>query len=338
MRISQIKTLCWTANVLVLAGAAYVGMHFWETYKGRSTRAEVVWPEEDGDRTIDKRWPGEVSSFRPIWETPVNGLVPKPPEPEKPREVERDLGKIFLSKYTYLTSIDALPEPDDSVAYIRVPGTDVPTTLRTGESLDGFTLIGFELSDARGEDAIVFSNPKVEGLVRMKRAEEPVPPVIEPPLVEEVALKDATELAGPDLELSRIPRRAYQDLLADASGLTWQVPVEELRWWGEFGESDVLGKLVVNVAKSPDGTARGIKLMSQPGAGTGASDGRGLTKGDTILSINGVPITAKEDILRYLRGDGHGLLRYEVVVEGETGIERTLIYNVDRVRRRVPRR
>ena len=65
MRISQIKTLCWATNVLVLAGAAYVGVHFWETYKGRSVRAEVNWPEEDGNRSIDKRWPGDINGFRP---------------------------------------------------------------------------------------------------------------------------------------------------------------------------------------------------------------------------------------------------------------------------------
>ena len=229
-----------------------------------------------------------------------------------------------------------VPELDGSVAYVNVPGAKAPEMLRTGESLDGFTLIGFEASDERGGDALVFSHPKVDGLVRMKRAEGPLPEVIVPPLV--VELKDATELAGPELVLTEIPRRAYQDLLADTSGRTWQVPAEEVRWWGEFGESDVLGKLVVNVAKDEAGTPRGIRLMSSPGAGTAASDGRGLSKGDTIKSVNGVPVTAKEDILRYLRGDGRGLSRYEVLVESESGVERTIVYEVERKKRRGPRR
>jgi len=337
MRISQIKTLCWATNVLVLSGAAYVGLHFAETYKARSTRAEVEWPEEGGAATIDKRWPGAVTGFKAIWDTPVNGLVPKPPAPVKRPEVERDLGKIFLSKYTYVTSIDALPELDESVAYVNVPGGGDPAVLRTGESIEGFTLIGFESSDIRGEDALVFTNPKVEGLVRMKRAEGPLPPVVVPPLVQELVANN--ELAQRELVLTKIPRRAYQDVLADASGLTWRVPVEERRWWSEFGETEVLGKLVVNVVTDAEGKPRGIKLMSSPAAGTGASDGRGLKQGDTIKSVNGVPIHAKEDIVRYVRGDGRGLTRFEVVVENETGVERTIIYEFERFRRRrAPRR
>ena len=208
--------------------------------------------------------------------------------------------------------------------------------LRTGESIGGFTLIGFESSDERGEDALIFTNPKVDGLLRMKRIEGPVPPVVIPPLVQE--LVDNNELAQKELVLTRIPRRAYQDLLSDPSGLTWRVPVEEIRWWGEFGESDVLGKLVVNVATDTDGQPRGLKLMSSPAAGTGASDGRGLSQGDTIRSINGVAVHSKEDILRYLRGDGRGLLRFEVLVESETGVERTVVYELERRRRRAPRR
>ena len=33
---------------------------------------------------IQKRWPGEITDFQPIWTTPVNGLVPKPVDNKKP--------------------------------------------------------------------------------------------------------------------------------------------------------------------------------------------------------------------------------------------------------------
>ncbi len=336
MRISQIKTLCWTANVLVLAGAGYVAVHFGETFKRRRIIPEIEWPDEGGGDVIQKRWPGEVTGFRMIWDTPVNGLVPKPPAPPAKVEVEKDLGKIFLGKYTYHTSIDTFPELDESVAYVEGPGSGAVTMLRTGESIDGFTLIGFEASTERGEDALVFSNPKVDGLVRMKRSEDPLQNLTTPPLVR--ALADNNDLAQPEVDLMSIPRRAYQDLLADPSGLTWHVPAGEVYWWGAFGEDDVLAKLVVNVAKDAGGNAMGIKLMSQPGAGTAVSDGRGLMKGDIIKSINGVPTRSKEEIVLYLRGDGQGLGRYEVLVENETGVERTLVYEVERARRRSPSR
>jgi hypothetical protein len=334
MRISQIKTLCWASNVLVLAGAGYVGTHFWETYQARGQKAEVEWPAETGPESIQKRWPGEITSFRPIWTTPVNGLVPKPPEPEQGPRVEKKLDEKFLAKHQCSTVLFVSGSPFDSVAYVRATGGKSDVTLRTGEAIDGFTLIGFERTGA-GAPVLVFTHPEVEGLVRLERAAQPAPPLFDPPPVQSVTEND---LVKPTVTRTRISRHAFQDLLEDPSGLTWFVPTEEIAWWAEYGESEVFSKLVVNVAATEDGTPRGIRLMSQPGQGSAVGSGRGLNQGDIVISVNGVPVRGKEDILGYLHGDGKGLRRYDVVVESESGLQRTVVYKVERRRpRRVSR-
>lgn len=336
MRISQIKTLCWASNALVLLGAGYVGVHFWETYQSRATRPEVEWPEEPEAPSIDSRWPGEITGFRPIWKTPVNGLKPAPPPPpgggnEKPKDPKAE----FLAKNQCLTVVMVEGDPAGSVAYVKVPGNADGRTLRTGESLGKFTLIGFDENPDSGVPVLVFAHPELQDLVRMDRVAEPLPELFDPPPFEPVAEND---LVKPEISRTEIPRRAYQDLLKDPSGRTWVVPAEETAWWQEFGEQEVFSKLVLNVATDAEGNPRGVKIMSAIGAGTPVGTGRGLNQGDTVISINGVPVRGKEDVLGYLRGDGQGLRRYEVVVESEGGTERTVVYEVERPRtRRVSR-
>ena len=329
MRISQIKTLCWAGNAIVLLGAGYVGLHFWDTYQARGTRADVTWPEESGGEAIESRWPGEVTSFRDIWLTPVNGLVPKPPKDPDKIVTKRDPKTDFLAKYSCSTVMFVLDDAPGSVAYMKVPGGGEDQTLRTGEAVGGFTLIGFEMNAESGAPILVFTHPEIDELVRMERVAEPKPPLFDPPLVQVVERND---LVQPPVSKNEIPRRAYQDLLADPSGLTWIMPAEELAWWGEFGEQEVFGKLVANVAEDADGNPRGLRLMSQPGQGTPVGTGRGLNQGDIVVSINAVPVRGKEDIVRYLRGDGKHERRYDVVVESEAGLERTVVYHVERRR------
>lgn len=329
MRISQIKTLCWAGNVLVLAGAGVVGLHFWDAYKARGQRTEVAWPEEAAAESIQKRWPGEVTSFRQIWDTPVNGLVPKPVEQATGPVVNRKPEEKFLAEHQCSTVLFVVGNPEASVAYVRKAGAKEDQTLRTGERISGFTLIGIERSAGSDAPVLVFTHPEVDGLVRMERVPQPTPPLFDPPPFE---LKSENDLVRPVITKSEISRRAYQDLLADPDGLTWFVPTEEAEWWARFGEEEVFAKLVVNVAEDSEGRPRGIRLMSRPGQGTPVATGRGLTQGDVLISINGVPVRGKEDVLLYLRGDGHGLRRYDVVVESEAGVQRTVTYRVERRR------
>ena len=101
--------------------------------------------------------------------------------------------------------------------------------------------------------------------------------------------------------------------------------------YGLFGAIGMaLFSTVVVAAIAALTNPRGIRLMSQPGQGTPVATGRGLNQGDIVVSINDVPVRGKEDILGYLRGDGQGLARYRVRIESEGGLQRTVVYQVDR--------
>jgi len=340
MRISQIKTLCWTANVLVLAGAGYVGLHFYrtyQTYRSRLAPTDVEWPDKAARDVIQKRWPGEITGFEVIWKTPIAGEVPPPPVPKDTGPgPKRDPAAEFLKKHQYTGNILDVSDPASSLAYVRVVGAKEDVALRTGQSIDGFMLIGFDRNPDNGQPVLVFRSDDVEGLVRLEMPEEPVPQVVGPPVV--TPLLAGNDLVKPEVTRTEIPRRAYQDLLADPSGLTWRMPPEEVEWWSRFGEDEVFSKLVVNVVEDASGNPAGLRVMSQPGQGTPAGDGRGLSRGDIVRAVNGVPVRGKEDVLRYLRGDGRGLERYDVLVESENGVERTIVYLIERPVHRVPLR
>ena len=334
MRISQIKTLCWLGNGLVLVGAAYVGLHFWQTFESRGKVAQVEWPDTGGKGAIERRWPGAVTGFTAIWSTPVNGLVPKPPEKTEGPRVPTDPSKIFLAKFQLMTVWTDEGDPFRSVAFLKSSGGSKDAGLlpvRTGERLDGFTFVGIETE--RGLPTLLFTHPEIEKPVRMSLSGSPDQTLARAGerLVRELAA--ATAIAKPVTDPSRIERPAFRDIVSDPSGLTWRMPKEETAWWEDFGEERVLAKLAVQNKQDADGRPVGVTLRSQPGQGTPVGEGRGLGVNDTIKAVNGVPIGTKEDILRYLRGEGRGLTRYEVLVEDETGRERTVVYIIERYAR-----
>ncbi len=327
MRISQIKTLCWLSNGLVLIGAGYVGLHFWKTYKARSVRAEVAWPAEDGAAPIKQRWPGAITGFGSIWATPVNGEVPPPPKPPDRTPPKRDLARDFLAKYQFLGMFLDSDDSLRSVAFVKPTAAPGALAIRAGTRLEKFTLVAFDVVD--GKDQLVFTHPEVEELIRLKLTLSEAPELTTPELAFE--LKPETDLAHFELREKVIETQAYKDRFVDPSGLTWRLTKEETAWWAAFGESAVLSKMSVQNKTDAEGRPVGITIRSQPGQGTPIAErGRGILVGDTIKAINGVTVGTKEDIVSYLRGDGNGLERYDVLVEDETGRERTVVYLVRR--------
>ncbi len=337
MRISQLKSVCWVANCAALCGAGFVGVHFWKTFKARAQRPEVTWPKAEKAELITTRWPGALPGFEPIWKTPVNGVVPPPPPPPAPREKEKPDAK-FRATYSCEGGIEVDGDPTLSLAIIK-SGGGTPTMVQPGERLsvdvDGqrheFTLLGFGEDPKSHQPAIVFSCPALTELLYLPR-KVPAPvnlgagrPPVDP-------LPPGGRPFERAVERARISGAlAYRDTLADPTGNTWRVPADEAAWWEQFGDEEVLAKLVTETVQGPDGP-RGVKLLSVPGANTPVAAGRGIGKGDTVVSINGVAVRAKEDILRYLRGDGRGLARYDVLVIDETGRERTVVYLTSRPR------
>ena len=139
--------------------------------------------------------------------------------------------------------------------------------------------------------------------------------------------------------------RASTSLIAKAGDLKPDLPKTTERRNGQFylGTEDaeafardyqsILASDVTTRTYMKDGKRAGVELTEVREGSIAAR--HGAQSGDVVISINAVPVRGKEDILLYLRGEGQGLRRYEVVVESEGGLERTVVY---RVERRTPRK
>lgn len=340
MRISQLQNICWAANGVVLLGVGFVVMQFVETYKERGRIAEVEWPETE-KKGIDRRWPGDVRAFTEIWETPVNGVVPPPPDVPVEEVATIAPEEQFKKDFEYVSGILFLGAPHRSTAEIRYrPASPADTkTIGLGDLLAGspkgdkWQFIAFFHDPAIQRKVLMFRNQKLGKLVRMEEPEKPpvslTAPAPSAPLPPGIDPK--ADFPKPTVEVDRIvpaawPHHEYPNLDR------WIVPQAELEWWERFGEEEVLAKLQVKEHADESGVSRGLKIMSEPGDGTPVESGRGIIQGDVIKSVNGVPIRSLADIVRFLRGEGRGLDRYEVLVESKTGLERTVTYEIRRRR------
>jgi len=323
MRISQLKTLCWVGNLVVLAGVGWTVLQFVDAYQARAQKLEVVWPGEDKPvRGIERSWPGDLGAFSHIWETPVDGEVPKPDTGpavvvDKRTEAEKfKQGTFFRGGIIH----------DDTVqSIVRIERGGKILYALVGEIIDNWQLIGVTGS-VEGAAVATFQHvdPSVTDLVLLEEE------LIEMPFkdgdmpFQRVVDDDPDSPVGPDPERKVLKRQAY---VADrAKPNDWTVPPEEWHWWRRWGASEVFEKASFATKKDADGHAVGLEVRSSLGAGTPVARGRGIHKGDVIKSINGTPITSEEDAARYLREEGKGLDRYEVEVEDATGKTRTMTY------------
>jgi S1-C subfamily serine protease len=109
------------------------------------------------------------------------------------------------------------------------------------------------------------------------------------------------------------------------------IPEDEQAWLFLYGEKNLWSKLETKQDVDAQGVSHGVIIRGLPESGTPLAASHGVGQGDIIRSINGEPMTSKEDIAIYLRGKGKGLTRYEVVIESG-GKSRTVVYRVPRRR------
>ncbi len=348
MRISQLKNLCWAGNGLVFLGVGFVVLQFVQTYQERGVRTEHEWPTDGDSAKIEQRWPGAVTGFNHIWDTPVDGEVPPPPVKKTPTPTKVDPKSKFRRETEVIAIISHLGDARLTVAFIKHPQVETLGelkygALRTGQRLGDWTLLGYERkeTDDRGiVDVLVFGNDEVEGLVRIEETKKPAPKFPMGPPVIAVKALDPDGLVQLDPLRDRIERPAYRDLLNHADGNHWVVPDEEIRWFAMWGESDVLGRTSLTPKKNQNGDSVGVEVRQAPtipGQKPGMESSRGIRKGDVIVSINGVAVRSKEDIVLYLRGDGKGLDRYAVAIVSSSGKERTQVYEMQRPRKKLPK-
>jgi hypothetical protein len=211
-----------------------------------------------------------------------------------------------------------------------------PHTVKMGQSLDGWQLVGYEFKevpvpDGRPErrDVTYWSHAKhgdvvVEQTIPKERIFEGAEGKLWKPDFSGAGIKRG------EVDRNRIAIKAYQ---LPNNPQFWRVPQEEQDWWEAWGEEEVFSKLAVRPHVDAKGESHGIKLMTTPGPGTALEGDRGLLKDDIVKSINGVPVHSKEEALGYVRGDGKDAEVYVVVYE-RAGVERTVTYDVPRRRRR----
>lgn len=323
MRVDQIITLVWTANVLLLGGTGWVGWKFWEQKKAPPPPKTVEWPEV-GARPTPSRWPGDESKFRELWDVQINGLVPPPPKAAEPvKAAPVDPATAFRNRYTIEAGFPST-YPWGTVLQVKDSQKASTVLLVPGESLDDWKLVQVDINLATGACRAGFSNPAYEkGILSIEqklpafpdvaKAGDPTPFVPEYPS-DSVARKDA-------VKREVLTVQAYKD---SATG-EWWVPDDETTWMEIWGESEILSK--TKFKERPEG----LEISTRPPRAALDST-RDFDQGDVVVSINGTPVRTLADVTNYLRGAGRGLARYEVVVERD-GARRTQVYNVQRSRR-----
>jgi hypothetical protein len=334
MRVSQIQNLAWAGNALVLVGVAWVGLQFvqtWKASRGKQT-VEYVWPKIQpvGQRNVHK----PLAEFRSIWETPISGKVPPPPAPVEAARPKLDRWAEFQGKLTGVSGTEFIDQPERSVARIKYEGREI--SVKPGEDVggSGFQLVQFTL-EVRPDNArvlkLVFRHPETGDYV----SKDLVSPMANPSVAAsgDKAFQPAfgENIKPPLPEKAPLKATAYQE----PKTREWIIPIEEQDWLEAHGD-----KILARVATKPDvdaqGVSHGVIIKSPIEVDTPLAANHGINIEDIIRSINGKPMTSKEDIVAYLRGEGKGLDRYEVVVEHQ-GKPRTVTYHVRRPVRRSPR-
>ena len=105
----------------------------------------------------------------------------------------------------------------------------------------------------------------------------------------------------------------------------WSVPKEEREWFRVYGEK-VIEDIAVIPEKDPDtGKPNGVRIKTIRKGSILAK--RGLKPGDKVISINGKPVTSRQDAISYVKGEGKGATRYIVEIERRGTIIK-MTYNV----------
>ncbi|MEN8152355.1 MAG: PDZ domain-containing protein [Planctomycetota bacterium] len=130
---------------------------------------------------------------------------------------------------------------------------------------------------------------------------------------------------GPGVsKVKKQPRERPTRELVETSEGVYDVPPEEEEWWGEYGEDEFEKKVALEVVKV-DGKPQGLMFKSVEK--DSMMERRGVRSGDILISINDKPVSSRQGVVNYVKGEGKGLSRYTVVIE-RNGKEITRTYNV----------
>jgi len=321
MRIKGLKKLLWVLNTLLVCGIVAYALFFF--ILGGVRRRGARSPEQvlgklpkatTGIKDADKV---PVDFFRYIHELPINGDPPPPPvEAVDPGEAVR-IPPLAQNYKLLWTKVD-VGNPWASFAHLESRKTAGKTThVSLGQKVDRWKLILVEnykakFEDENGESVVLeVDRPEPDSFGTAGGKDEPDVPDRIGGKPKEPVTKDS----GPHREaIERSPNN-------------WEVPPEEVEYWGEFGEqvAEDVGVLTVTDPKTKKAVGLQIKSIKE----RSILNRRGVKTGDILKSINGNPVRSRQDVLNYLKGTGKGLSRYQLVVE-RNGRDVTTTYNVKR--------
>lgn len=313
MRVDQVITLVWVGNVALLGATGWVGWKFWQQKKARTQVAQVAWPDADAKDPVAQKWPGPLKDFKHLWETHLSGLVPPPPKPvEDVKRQPDDLRTLFRNR----VKIESAFGGSAPAVVIKDQQSNSQRLMVLGEKFDEWQLVAIS-QDAGGLIHATFRHPNdPQGPFELVSDKPVIPPVAEHGHRPFEPTLDGGFARPGTVDPKKVEPQAWVD---PATG-EWQVPFEEQVWWMEFSDAEILKKTIF--ASRPEG----LEIASQPPRAA-LDDTRGISKGDILVSINGVPVKTIEEVQAYFRGEGKGKARFVVVVLRD-GRQRTQVYNL----------
>lgn len=315
MRMKSLKKLLWAVNaLLVVAMAAFVLDGFvLSEQKGPTPDVLGIGQRPAGKTTIQVNDLGPFHNYRHLHELPIAGFPPeKPVETEAPVEAREVVA--LATRYDLLWVKREFPNVIESFIHYSPKGQ--PADLRhlaVGANLEGWKLVDVLVEGSLGK--AVFESAATGERVELVQVAPPAGSgaigaangggVLTPPPGGVIQMggspaKIPTYEEGPAREAVRVAN-------------AWHVPPEEVRWLETHGEK-LADSVVLEPVKDPK-TGRPMGLLVKSVEKAPVLKRHGIQSDDILVSVNGVPMSSKQEGLKWFRNEGKGQSRYTVVIE-----------------------
>ncbi|MHC4858962.1 MAG: PDZ domain-containing protein [Planctomycetota bacterium] len=320
MRIKALKKFLWVLNTVLVCGIVAYALFFFilggVRRKGARSPEQVLGSLPQAGDKVDESEKLPVDFFKYIHELPINGDPPPPPVEEGPAGEAERIPPLAQNYKLLWTKVD-LDNPWKSFVHLErtaAPGKPIHRTL--GAKVDK----AWKLIQVENWKATFKSDEGEKVTLEVGRQTPPslgtAPGERDPDIPDLIGKEDrepVTKESGPRVNALEVRPN------------NWEVPPEEIDYWDEFGDevAEDVAVLTVTDPKTKKGVGVEIKSIKQ---GSIVAR-RGIRTGDILKSINGNPVTSRQEAVNYFKGKGKGLTRYVVVIE-RLGKEIQVTYNV----------
>jgi PDZ domain len=134
------------------------------------------------------------------------------------------------------------------------------------------------------------------------------------------------EIVEPESNLLLVPRVAFSRNPPETTRIddsTWQIGVDTADRFAKNYAEELAIQRSADHRDPRTGRRDGIQLLDvAPGS---MAESHGLSSGDIVKSINGHPVTSKQEAITFVKNNKDVYDKWEVVVESK-GLEKTLVY------------